>query len=111
MSDEIDREIWDAAWHARMDRRLPDACKLDLSRYGKPTAVTIAANPPEFTDRGWRETDICPVCGNSTLNLPRIGAMLDAQFEDSVGLFIGVWAHSTCLEMCPVIGKAAHIPW
>jgi len=37
--------------------------------------------------------------------------MLDVQYKDDLGLLQGAWAHESCLESCPVIGPAAHIPW
>jgi len=115
MTDEIDREEWEAAWGARIDRTLPNGCKLDLSHSAgsldKPVRVTIAVDPPQFAERVWRGAQICPVCGESTLNLPRTGASLDVGYESGFGCFIGVWVHQACLDCCPVIGAAAHIPW
>ena len=111
MSDEDSREAWDAAWHARLDRKLPDGCKLDLSAYGNPVAVTISANPPAFAERGWRESVVCPVCGSPTDPLNLVAATLDIQLENHNGLLIGVWAHSACLGGCLPIGLAAHAPW
>ncbi len=115
MSEEIDREAWDAIWRGRTDRSLPDGCRLDLilsdSPFGKPVMVTIAADPIEFAARVWRESDLCPICGQSTLNHAPIGASLDVQYDSGVGCFTGVWVHSSCLERCPIIGRAAHVPW
>src|SRR5437764_122499 len=92
--DEVDREMWDTAWRARKDCGLPDGCKLELSSskpsFGAPMMVTVAADPPEFADRVWRQSDVCPICGESTLNRVRIGAMLDVQYEGGFGCLIGV---------------------
>jgi len=119
--DGEDREEWDRAWSARTLRSLPGECKLDLqfARWLplKVAPITIAADPPEFAARGWRESDVCPVCGESTLGSVRIAACLYVAFENLEGdsrgfkFGVGVWAHQSCFESCPDTGRPAGIPW
>src|SRR5262245_28218328 len=79
--EEIDREAFEAAWRARMDRSLPSGCKLDLSRressFGKVVTLTISTVPSQFAQRIWCEFDVCPVCGQLTSGQTRVKAALD----------------------------------
>ena len=113
--EDRERETWHAVWRARLDRSLPNGCKLALADYfAGQIKATIAADPPEYAHRVYRKSDICPVCGASTRNEPRIGASLDIEGNPDryqAPLMVGVWVHANCLETCPVIGPAAHIPW
>jgi hypothetical protein len=104
---EASDAAYEAAWKARLDRRLPDGCKLDLSDYpAAGSAITVAVDPPEHSERVWRGSEVCPVCGLTTAgDDSRVGVTVDA------GVMIGAWAHHECLGRCEVIGPAARIPW
>jgi hypothetical protein len=112
MTDLVAQE-WEAAWRARLDRRLLAGCKIDVSADWPHAvvSVTISASPQEFADRVWCGSEVCPVCGDQTVGLPRLKAMLDVHYADGFGVLVGAWAHDKCLNACPVIGPAAHIPW
>ncbi len=112
-SGPVSDEEWESAWRARLDR-LPNGCKVDVAAswpHAAVASVTVSASPPEFADRVWCESDVCPVCGGSTAGQPRCKASLDVQFADGFGLFVGAWAHAGCLDAGPVVGPAAHVPW
>lgn len=115
MASDSSEVEWEAAWHARVDRRLPGDCKIALSdlssRPGRVESMTISVAPPAFADRVWCPSGVCPVCGQSTADSPRTKAMLDVQWADGFGCFVGAWVHDGCLDACPVIGPAEHIPW
>jgi hypothetical protein len=87
---------------------------LDLGRNAplqKLKSVTIADDPPEFSARVWRDSEICPVCGESTAGCVRIGATLGLTFENGLRLGWGVWVHPSCFERCADTGISAGIPW
>ena len=112
--NEIDRSDWDRAWGAQTVRLLPDGCKLDVSHHfpgQKLCEVTIAIDPPQYADRPWRESEICPVCGQATLTTERIAASLDVKYEQGLRVGMGVWAHKECIEICKDTGLSAGVPW
>ncbi|MCI0742676.1 MAG: hypothetical protein L0Y72_26885 [Gemmataceae bacterium] len=88
------REEWDRRWGAKTQRVRPAGCNLDLShfQFGNVSSVTISADPVEFADRVWRESELCPVCGKSTASQPRVAATLNVCAEIGLKLGIGVWA-------------------
>jgi hypothetical protein len=110
--NDIDRSEWDRVWGLRTQHRLPAGCKLDLRlNFGQPISVTISEDPSQFADRNFRESEICPVCGESTKGQSRVPATLDVTFDGNLRLGIGVWAHRSCYEKCPDTGEKAGIPW
>src|SRR5260370_38406879 len=108
---DIDRTEWDCIGGTRTKHHLAWGCKLDLGRYGlgKEILATISEDPPQFADQIWRESDICPVCGESTKGQARVPALLDVTFEGNLKIGIGVWAHSSCYATCPDTGEKAGI--
>jgi hypothetical protein len=112
---QVDNAEWDAAWRERTDHRLPQGCKLDLAgmlnRTGTLTSVTVSAVPLEFAERVWCPSDDCPVCGPSTTAQARVKTLLDVQWADGIGCFVGAWSHADCLSRCPALGPARHVPW
>ena len=112
--DGKDRDEWNRLWRARTQRLLPYGCQLNLGRQGSSqglTAVTIAENPPEFAELVFRDSDICPICGESTADCARVAASLDLTFEAGLNFGMGVWAHRECFEACSDTGEPARVPW
>src|SRR5262249_29131154 len=81
-----DRTAWNQAWGSMPHRRLLTQPKVDVfgrkvdvpSRSGpgvdELVEITISENPPEYSDRVWRQSEICPVCGEATVETARLPA-------------------------------------
>ena len=110
-----DRVEWDRAWSSQSHRRLETLLNIDVTSglpVGKVVSVNISEDPPEFSDRGFRQSDECPVCGRMTVGMPRRAASVHPKFESSlINISIGVWVHDKCFESCPDTGEPAPIPW
>ncbi len=109
-----DRETWEQAWRNCSHRRIESPIRIDVgldSDFGKIVSVTISENPAEFSDKGWRETDYCPICGQTTVGAQRLAATIHPTFETGFSYGVGVWVHGLCFEKCPETGEPALIPW
>lgn len=109
-----DREEWDRIWGTVTQHRLPPGIQLDLGddqAFGRVGSVAISEDPPQFSDRVWRETAVCPVCGCSTVGMQRVAATVHLAFDSGFQLGKGVWVHRSCFESCPDTGQPAPIPW
>ncbi len=70
-STDDDRAEWDRIWRNRPLRQLVNPVQIDVApspdhEFGELTRVDVAADPPQFADRGNRATETCPVCGVTT---------------------------------------------
>jgi hypothetical protein len=95
---------------------------LELSTQLSPLKVktfALSDDPPEFADRVWRESEVCPVCGETTADCPRVAATLTLEYEKPVdwsfkcepSFGMGVWGHESCFERCEDTLRPAGIPW
>jgi hypothetical protein len=114
--DGKDRAEWDRAWSAMPHRRLLNPPTIDVagdlgSGCGKVVSVTISEDPPQFSDKPWRESETCPVCGASTAGMRRLPATLHPTFANGFNYGAGVWVHPSCFERCPDAGEPPPIPW
>ncbi|HZS07960.1 MAG TPA: hypothetical protein VFD58_24210 [Blastocatellia bacterium] len=115
-SDFEDRREWNRAWGNQSHRHLNTPLKIDLtndlSRAGSVISATISEDPPEFSDRAFRQSDECPVCGRTTVGMSRRAASVHPEFENGLrNISFGVWVHNDCFESCPDTGRPAPIPW
>jgi hypothetical protein len=97
-------------------RRLLTAPKIEiLGKLGfgwnEAIAITISEDPPEFSDKNWRSSEYCPVCGASTVGAEQVPATLHLTFDNGSGLGLGVWVHRRCFEICPEAGRPTPVPW
>jgi hypothetical protein len=108
-----DRAAWDQAWRAMTKRRLPNECQITLNQFDalKPFEISISANPPHYADRMPRESDQCPICGQSTANAPRLPCSLALDLASGGAIALGVWTHTDCFEHCEDTGVSAGVPW
>jgi hypothetical protein len=121
MADEPDRPVddqsaWDHAWAAQPVRRLPGETRLDPvftrpAEWGEPVEIEIQTNPPEFADRLWRQSEVCPVCGCDTGSDDRLPVAIYPRFTNGLSIGIGAWAHQVCLAACEPSPGACHVPW
>jgi hypothetical protein len=114
-SDSDNRAEWNRAWASMPHRRLISpgfGIGRDLiSRFGNPISGTISQDPPPFAEGVWRESELCPICGNSTTGADRTAATIHRTWANGFRVGIGVWAHRACFEGCPVAGGPAPKPW
>jgi hypothetical protein len=113
-TSDDNREEWDRLWSGRNQRQLRPPYNLGVKldpRFGKMTSVTISKAPAEVIDRLWFETPLCPVCGGSTVGVPRLAAKLNLAFDRGISYGQIVWAHLACFESCPDTVVPACIPW
>lgn len=116
VTEEIDREEWDRAWNSMPLRRLQSPTKLKigdelLRGLGDPVSVMISEDPPQFSHKAWRESEACPVCGDTTSGSDRIPATLHPRWESGMRIGIGVWVHRACFERCPDADEPTPVPW
>jgi hypothetical protein len=114
--DGKDRAEWDRAWASMPHHRLLTPPKIDVadsfgSGCGEVVSVTISEDPVQFSAKAWRESEICPVCGTTTVGAQRLPATLHPTFANGLSLGIGVWVHQSCFEGCPDAGEPVPIPW
>jgi hypothetical protein len=111
-----DRAEWDLAWASMPHRRLLTPPKIDVagslgSSCCEVVSVTISQDPPEFSNKVCRPSEICPVCGGTTVETERLPANLHPTFANGFSYGFGVWVHHPCFECCPGAGKPTPIPW
>jgi hypothetical protein len=109
-----DRDEWNRLWSGRIQRQVLPPYKISVTpdpRFGKLTSVTISEAPADVVDPRWFETPLCPICGGSTVDTPRLAASLHFAFDRGVSYAQIVWAHIACFDTCPDTGVPAPIPW
>jgi hypothetical protein len=111
-----DRTEWDKAWRERPLRRLVNPVPVDVAptpdpAWGKVLRVDVAADPPQFTDRCWRKSEVCPVCGEVATSENRIAASIYPYFEIGFSYGLYCWVHEACLLSCEEIAGPAPVPW
>ncbi len=111
-----DREDWDRAWTLAPHRRLLDISKFDFAGpfrmdLGDVVSVSVTIAPFEYADKLCIEDDICPICGATTVASDRTRVSVNPVFTKIPNLAFGSWAHSSCLENCPIINDPTPIPW
>jgi hypothetical protein len=113
-------EEWNQAWCRQPHRYLNLPLKIELmhefgidgSPFGNIVSATISETPSEYIDYVFRYCDECPICGETTLNVPRLAAQIHPKFENgSDSILLAVWVHPYCFESCPKTEKSAPIPW
>ena len=111
------RTEWDNAWRSQPLRRLVNPIQIDVSptpkdNWGTVTHVDIVSNPPQFADSGWRENDICPMCGFTTTgDSSRLAVTIYPYFSKGFSYGRGAWAHQSCFLACEEIPGPAPVPW
>jgi hypothetical protein len=115
-SSEIDRADWDTAWRNRPLRRVGNPIQVDVAPtpdedWGDVTHVDIVSDPPQYANRGWRETDICPLCGHTTRDISRIAVTYYPYFSSGFSYGRAAWAHQSCFDACNEIASPAPVPW
>jgi len=111
-----DRTAWDEAWASMPHRRLLAPPQVDVSSsfgraFGELVSVTISEDPPEYSDKPWRKSETCPVCGATTAGTNRLAASLHPTFANDFSYSMGVWVHQSCFEKCPDAETPTPIPW
>jgi hypothetical protein len=115
--DGDDRAEWNRAWASMPHRRLLTLPRIDVAAAlglgcEAVVSLTISEDPPQFSANSWRQSDICPVCGATTVGTQRAPATLNPMFANGISyLAFGVWVHRPCFESCPAAGEPAPIPW
>lgn len=115
-TENDDRTAWNQAWASMPHRRLLAPPKIDVagifgSSFGEVVSVTISENPPEYSDKPWRPSETCPVCGATTGGTRRLPACLHTAFANGFSYGLGVWVHQSCFESCPDAEEPTPIPW
>lgn len=114
--DGKDRAEWDRAWASMPHRRLLTPLEMDVtasfgSGCGEVISVTISEDPPQFSAKPWRQSEMCPVCGAITVETQRLPATLHPTFANDFRYSWGVWVHRSCFERCPTVGEPTPVPW
>jgi hypothetical protein len=114
--DDDDRSEWDDVWSTRPLRQLVNPVQIAVAptadhAWGKVIRVEIAADPHQFAGLGWRETEICPVCGVTTSTGLRVAATIYPYFASGFSYGLGVWVHEPCFAACEEIAGPAPVPW
>jgi hypothetical protein len=115
-TENDDRTAWDRAWASMPHRRLVEPPKIDVagslaSGFGEVVSVTISEDPPEYSDKPGRHSEICPVCGAPTDGTKRLPASLHPTLANGFTYGLCVWVHSACFESCPDAKEPTPIPW
>jgi hypothetical protein len=117
-----DRAEWDAAWRSMPHHTAPfwneDALKGIVGERALPIiALTVSQDPPQFAERMFRATTICPICGAETDEVARVPVSLHPVFDfgpprgKRSPVAHGAWVHSRCLGECPLTDEPTPIPW
>ena len=118
VSIEDDRTEWDNAWRNRPLRRFVHPIQIDVAptsdadHWGDVTHIDIVSDPPQYAGFGWRENDICPLCGRTTIHDgSRIAVTIYPYFSKGFSYGRAAWAHESCFAMCEEIPGPAPVPW
>ena len=115
-----DREEWNLLWSGKtqLEIRSPILFGVELDpTLGDLESATISQAPAEVVERlgaSWlvgAEKPLCPICGGTTIDTPRLVAKLNLSFRCGLQYGQGVWAHIACFESCSDTGVPAPIPW
>jgi ribosomal protein L37AE/L43A len=82
-----------------------------IDRFGAVVVATISRCPPRYVERVWRESDSCPICGETTAGADRLAASLFPTLASGFRYGVGIWVHRTCFETCDDTAEPAPIPW
>ena len=116
LAEEDDRAEWDRVWRARPLCRLVNPVQIDVSLTADPALgevmrVEIAADPPQYAGAIWRQTEVCPACGEVTSPEARIAATVYPHFDSGVSYGLPCWVHQSCLAACEEVAGPAPVPW
>src|SRR5918997_4672772 len=97
-----DRTEWDRVWRERPLRQLLTPVRIDVAptsdpAWGRVVRVEIAADPPEYADTLWRNSDGCPVCGEVASSDCGVAATIYPYFESGFSYGLPCWVHESCL--------------
>jgi hypothetical protein len=115
-AEDEDRTEWDRGWRERPLRQLVNPVQIDVAptadpAWGKLVRVEVAADPPQFSDTGYRNSEICPVCGDVTSAYNQIAATIYPYFDGGFSYSLPCWVHEACLVSCEEIAGPAPVPW
>lgn len=115
-NEDEDLVKWNRVWRERPLRRLLIPPQIDVvptadHDWGKVIRVDVAADPPQFVGSGFRDSEICPVCGNVASSDYRIAATLYPYFESGFSYGLPCWIHEPCLASCEEVAGPAPVPW
>jgi hypothetical protein len=115
-----DPEEWHRLWSRKTQRQIQPpilfGVRLD-PRLGALECVTVSQAPEEFLEwleSNWlvgAETPLCPICGATTIGIPRLFATLHLSFGCGLEYVQGVCVHTDCFESCEDTGMPGPIPW
>ncbi len=116
LPEDNDRTEWDRVWRNQTVRQLPNPILIDVSpreeeAWGKVMRVEVVADPIQFSDRVWRKTENCPVCGLTTSTDQRMAVSIYPYFTNGMSYGFGAWAHEPCFVGCEEVGGSAPVPW
>lgn len=117
-----DRVEWDNAWASMQHRVLKTWNDAAVERIvGKDwgetaiVAITVSDNPPQFSDRIFRNSQLCPACGTSVDTDDRLPVSLYPSIQVGERTVaptrFGGWMHSECFFGCPESDNMVPIPW
>lgn len=75
-----DRTEWDQAWSAMSVKHLVtdvDLKQLLQTDFGEILTSTISLCPSQFAEQVYKSSEICPLCGKTTLGVERLSANLN----------------------------------
>ena len=88
-----------------------DLKQLLQADFGEILTATISLNPQQFSEKLYKSSEICPICGKTTLGVERLSAILNPKFNTGLAIVYGVWLHPLCFRDCPDSDEPAPIPW
>ena len=108
-----EREKWRALFSGIKLRLLTAPPKVDVYglEFGELRLVGVSLDPEEVADQIWRESDVCPICGEKTTPADAIAASLQPEFNSGLSYLMGVWIHRACFEKCPESDEERGVPW
>ena len=113
--DDIDRDKFDDVWRSMSHRRLLTPPMVDVqggtTTLGEAVTVTISEDPPQYAHIMTRRSEICAVCGATTVETIRLPVSLHPTFANGYTFMLGAWVHTACFEACPITDERTPIPW
>lgn len=116
IDEDEDRTEWDRVWRERPLRQIVKPVQIEVAptpnpAWGRVVRVEIAADPPQYADTIWRNSEGCPVCGEATTSDRRIAATIYPYFESGFSYGLPCWVHEACFAACEEIAGPAPVPW
>ena len=116
LNEDEDRTEWDRVWRERPLRQLVMPAQIDVAPAADPAwgcvvRVEIAADPPQYADTIWRDSEVCPVCGGAASSDRRIAATIYPHFESGFSYGLPCRVHEACLAACKEVAGPAPVPW